>query len=81
MRSGAARAMIGLMPGDSVSQPVRLVLALDPAGDPPTGELVDEHGSVTEFSGWLQLMDRVEDARRRAAPDEESSRPHPEIER
>ena len=73
--------MIGSMSGDSVSQPVRLVLALDPAGDPPSGELVDERGSVTAFSGWLQLMDGVEDARRRAATDEEPSRPEPEIER
>jgi len=67
--------IIGCMPGDSVSEPVRLVLAVDPAGDPPTGHLVDEHGSVIAFSGWLQLMDGVEGARQRAATAEASDSP------
>ena len=63
------------MPGNPLKEPVRLVLALDPVEDPPSGHLVDEQGSVTAFSGWLQLMDGVEGARRRAATDEPSEQP------
>jgi hypothetical protein len=55
------------MSADAPLESVRLVLELDLAGDGPSGRLVDEQGSSSAFFGWLQLMDGLEDVRRRAA--------------
>jgi hypothetical protein len=80
MRRTEEATIIEPMPADSVDQPVRLVLAVDRAADPPTGHLVDERGSVTAFSGWLQLMDTVDGARRRSNTSEVPDRSQTETE-
>ncbi|MGH2961602.1 MAG: hypothetical protein ACRDL3_05335 [Solirubrobacterales bacterium] len=55
------------MPSEEVPESVRLVLDLEIADEGPSGRLTDDRGSVNAFFGWLELMDGVEGARRRAA--------------
>jgi hypothetical protein len=55
------------MPDQAGRESVRLVLDLDLTAGGPSGRLVDEQGSVRAFFGWLQLMDGLDGARRRAA--------------
>jgi hypothetical protein len=61
MRRPARRATIS-----PVSHPergsVRIVVELDPRASAPSGRVTDERGAVARFSGWLELMDRVESA-------------------
>lgn len=42
------------------------MLELDLTAGGPSGRLVDEQGSVYAFFGWLQLMDGLDGARKRA---------------
>jgi hypothetical protein len=45
---------------------VRVIVDLDARGNVPRGHLTDERGVIDPFSGWLELMDRVESTLRRA---------------
>jgi hypothetical protein len=39
---------------------VRVIFDLDRGHTVPSGRVTDERGVRTSFSGWLELMDRVE---------------------
>jgi hypothetical protein len=63
MRSRRDRCMLG-------SVPDRAILELDQS-DPISGVLYDPDGDAQRFSGWLELISRIEELweRRRCSPE------------
>jgi hypothetical protein len=50
------------------TESLRLHIELQPASDPIEGHLADEHGETVSFTGWLELIAAIENARA-VAPD------------
>lgn len=54
----------------SEPESLRVVIDLDPGHGAPRGRITDERGVRARFTGWLELMDRVEGVLRRAGEGE-----------
>jgi len=69
MRRGARPGKLGGVHPDE-PESLRVVIDLDPGPGAPSGRVTDERGVRARFSGWLELMDRVEGVLRRAGEGE-----------
>jgi hypothetical protein len=49
---------------DHLGEPVRLAVELDRGAEPIAGRLRRADGSTSEFIGWLELTQALEDAQR-----------------
>jgi hypothetical protein len=54
-----------------VSEPLRLVLELDPQSEPIRGTVTDPDGHTRECLGWLALIQAVDEWRRVGAEEEQ----------